>query len=1027
MACLTAEGEPGIGKTRLLLAIEELTRAQGFISIGITADEEIRGPFLLARSIFASPAVLELAEGTPAERAVQRVADALASGDDAGLDSLAPDRKLLRVFDLAALALRALAAERPVVILIDDLQWADEDSLRLLRYVVRVDASSPILLVLAMRPAGTAFVDEAVTLLADMERMGLLRRLKLGRLGQHESTELLQQAFGGRVDLASAAVMHAQAEGVPFILSEQARAYRDAGLIQQIDGVWTLARNAERLLPSAVRTLIQRRAVRLPEETKSSLAEAGVLGRSFSLRDLQEVKRRLKEDVREVGSLAESLAPAVAAGLLLQEPDGSPADYSFTHDQIREYATASLTPPRRRAIHAAVVDMLMEGGHPPVGSLPLLAQHALAAGQAELCARVSIDAARAALQVHAPEEALRLVSLAQPVASAPKDRAALLSLQDDAMDMLRRPGQRLEGLAELAALAEALGDSRLELEVMLRRAAAFRLSQEHERAAELAQRVRQLAAERRDAQAELAASLELGQDLLRVEIGEGYTQTPTEADLDGAAEAFGCAATLAEQLEDEARLAAAVRELGIIAVSRVRAWFVAKIQAGEHIELLGRIATGEQLEEVLSTLPVASLVVEATSHFHRALETYERLGDRQGAMSTIIAMAYVSWAPEIHLQGSVRRIEEMHRLMMRNNALTTESERALADAQMLFGAHIYARAKVFPDVALSKGEEAYAAARTLGDRSLEFALAGSMAMAHMEIGALEESERWLGRAAAIASTEPTALRARQLESWRGIVRSAAGDAAGLREHLGRAVQLATDQGQPAARCEALARLALEAARLGAEHKDEELLAVAERAAGEATALAPILPGHAPWAAQAEAALARVATARGAFDQAAESGRAALATLDGAMREDLFLEILLPAADAVLRGGSDEEAAAVRDRLSLTLALLAQRMLDEDVRVRWFRGPVGRELTRLAGPVQSRGDSNGGAQSGIVPLGEAEIRLLRLLSEGRTNAEIATELGSTEELVSRRLAELFVKIGASSRADATVAALMGKLV
>ena len=397
-----------------------------------------------------------------------------------------------------------------MVILIDDLQWADEDSLGMLRYVVRVDASSPILLVLAMRPAGTAFVDEAVTLLADMERMGLLRRLKLGRLGQHESTELLQQVLGGRVDLASAAVMHAQAEGVPFILLEQARAYRDAGLIQQIDGVWTLARNAERLLPSAVRTLIQRRAGRLPEETKSPLAEAAVLGRSFSLRDLQEVKRRLKEDVREVDSLAESLAPAVAAGLLLQQPDGSPADYSFTHDQIREYAIASLTPPRRRAIHAAVVDMLMEGGHPSVGSLPLLAQHALAAGQAELCARVSIDAARAALQVHAPEEALRLVSLAQPVASAPQDRAALLSLQDDALEMLRRPSQRLEGLAELAALAEALGDSGLELEVMLRRAAAFRLSQEHERAAELAQRVRQLAVERRDAQAELAACLELG-------------------------------------------------------------------------------------------------------------------------------------------------------------------------------------------------------------------------------------------------------------------------------------------------------------------------------------------------------------------------------------------------------------------------------------------------------------------------------------------------------------------------------------
>jgi DNA-binding NarL/FixJ family response regulator len=72
-------------------------------------------------------------------------------------------------------------------------------------------------------------------------------------------------------------------------------------------------------------------------------------------------------------------------------------------------------------------------------------------------------------------------------------------------------------------------------------------------------------------------------------------------------------------------------------------------------------------------------------------------------------------------------------------------------------------------------------------------------------------------------------------------------------------------------------------------------------------------------------------------------------------------------------------------------------------------------------------SDRGAESGIAPLDEAEIRLLWLLSEGRTNAEIAAELCSSEELVSRQLAEVFVKIGASSRADATVAALIGKIV
>lgn len=1025
MYCLVLEGEPGIGKTRLLLSIEELARAQGSVPLAVTADEEIRGPFLLARSIFASPALADATEGTGSEQAVRRLVDALSNHDDPGLAGLPPDQKLLRVFDLAAVALRMLSADHPLVVLIDDLQWADEDSLRMLRYVVRTDAASRILLVFAVRPDELALANEAVTLFADLERMGLLRRIKVRRFTQVESTEFLQQVLGGEINASSAAIMHAQAEGVPFILVEQVHSYRDAGLIQQVDGVWTLARNAERLLPSAVRTLIQRRSAHFPDETRSSLAQAAVLGRSFSLRDLQDVKTRLGETVEDIDSLAESLAPAVAAGLLIQHGQDSPADYSFTHGQIREYASASLTPPRRRAVHAAIVDMLMGGGDPAPGSLPLLAQHALAAGQADLCARFSIEGARAGLDARAPEEALRLVELAHPVTTAPQHRVSLLCLRDEALEMLRRPDQRLEGLAELAALADALGDSHLEMDVTLRRAAAMRLSQEQERAAELARRVRQLAAERGDKEAELLACLELGQDLLRTELGEAYAQTPTDADLDGAAEAFERAETLAEELGDEAKLADATRELGIIAVSHIRAWFVAKVQAGEHIEYLRRIASGERLEDILPTLPMAPLFHESSDRFRRALEIYERLGDRQGAMSTIIAMAFVSWGPEIHLSGSARRIEEIRRLMTRLKSMTKESDRALAEAQMLFGSHVYARAKVFPDVALEKGAEAYRAARSLGDQSLEFASAGGMAMAQVDVGALAEAETWLGRASALASAAPTPLRALQLESWRGILRAAAGDAAGMREHLQRAVQLATDQGRPAPRCQALARLALEAARLGAAGGDGELMGLARHSAEEAKGLVRVLPGHPPWGAQADAALARVATAQGGLEEAAVAGRAVLAALDGALTEDVSLEILLPACEALIQGGSEDEAQAVRDRLRLTLALIAQRIADEEARVRWFRGPYGRELTRLAG----RLEAPDGASPHALPaaLDESDLSLLRLLAGGRTNREIAEETQESEEWVGRRLTELFVKIGVSSRADATTAAVMGNLV
>jgi len=1028
MICVALEGEPGIGKTRLLFTAAELAREKGFTAIAVTADEEIQGPFLAARSIFSSPEIRAAALGTKAEESLERLNGALSNQDEEGLENLPSDRKLLRTFDLAAIALRALAAQSPIAILVDDMQWADEDSLRLLRYVSRVDTSSPIFIVFAMRASETAFVNEAVTLLADLDRMGILRRLKLDRFSQLETTEFLQQVLGGPISLPGAATMHAQAEGVPFVLAEQARAYRDAGLIQEIDGVWTLARNAERLLPGAVKTLIRRRGSHLTEDTKLAMGEAGILGRNFSLRDLREIKLSLGEAVGDTDALSELLGPAVAAGLLIRLPPGSPADYSFAHEQIRQYSIEDLTPTQQRAVHASIVSMFTGSGQHSVECSALLAQHALAAGQTELAAQCSIEAATAALDVHAGEEALRLVDLAQPVASSPQDRVALLRLRDEALNMLRRPAQRLEGLSEMAALADALGDSHLTFDVMLRRAAALRSSEEHEQAADIARRVRELAVNDNDEESALAACLELGQDLMRTEIGEGYTQSPAEADLDGAAEAYEQAALLAESLGEERELAAAVRELGIIALSRVRIWFLERIAAGELPDVVRRLTSGDSLEDILSTLPpVAPVMQEAGSCFQRALEIYERLGDRQGAMVTVFAMATLTWAPEIHLSGSPKRIEELHRMMMRLKSLTKESERALAEAQVLFGAHVYARAKVFPDAAIAKGKEAHAAARVLGDSSLEFVLAGGVAMALADVGDFAEAEQWISRAATIALAEPTPFRARHLESWRGLLASASGNTESMREHLSRAVELATDQGQPAARCEALAELAIEAARHGKESADESLLELAVDSAGEAIGLLPVLPGHPTWGAKAHAALARVALARGQELEALEAGRAALAALDAARREDPSFDILLPAADVLISSGSEQEVTAMRERLHLLLTIMAQRILDEDIRVRWFQTPTGRELARLAGPLVEHAGAAHDSPSSTAGLSEDETKLLQLLTEGQNNREIAEELGESEENVTRRFAQLYVKIGASSRADATAAALMGKLV
>ena len=103
-------------------------------------------------------------------------------------------------------------------------------------------------------------------------------------------------------------------------------------------------------------------------------------------------------------------------------------------------------------------------------------------------------------------------------------------------------------------------------------------------------------------------------------------------------------------------------------------------------------------------------------------------------------------------------------------------------------------------------------------------------------------------------------------------------------------------------------------------------------------LLPLLPGHAPWGAQADAALATVALERGDVEAAVAAGRAAFEALRNGMHEDTRLEIMLPAARAVLAGAPSDVAGSVRDYLRTALLRIAQATSDEAIRVRWLDEP-----------------------------------------------------------------------------------------
>src|SRR5439155_3481606 len=170
-----------------------------------------------------------------------------------------------------------------------------------------------------------------------------------------------------------------------------------------------------------------------------------------------------------------------------------------------------------------------------------------------------------------------------------------------------------------------------------------------------------------------------------------------------------------------------------------------------HTPTAHLVAAGGSLEDMGPGPPIAPNVYDASALFQEALEIFDRLGDRRGTMATIIAMAYLSWAADIHMgSGSARHIEEIRRLTSKAQALTNESERALFEAQMLYGVHVFARAKVIPDLALSRGEQAHVHAREMGDRSLEFLAAGGTAMAYADMGEVDRAMPWIEKAAAVA-------------------------------------------------------------------------------------------------------------------------------------------------------------------------------------------------------------------------------------------------------------------------------------
>jgi len=250
-----------------------------------------------------------------------------------------------------------------------------------------------------------------------------------------------------------------------------------------------------------------------------------------------------------------------------------------------------------------------------------------------------------------------------------------------------------------------------------------------------------------------------------------------------------------------------------------------------------------------------------------------------------------------------------------------------------------------------------------------------MAMTCLQVGGDDECVAWLDRAATAAMAVASTSMARRLEMWRGAHAASLDDVEAMSRHFRRAAELA-GQRSPGERCEALANLGFEYARIAALKGDTSLLEPARDTVNEALGLSRQLKGQLPWGAVAHATLALVAEAEGDSTTAADEARNAL-DIDGETYLTYYVPILWVAA-RILIVGDQPEAASLSAQIIAGISYLGMSLGDPELRDKWFATPMIAEVSGIVGfdPAESLASDEAGSE-----LTEEDLALLREFASG----------------------------------------------
>ncbi|MDP9416408.1 MAG: AAA family ATPase [Actinomycetota bacterium] len=947
-------GEPGVGKTRLIMELTTRARAEDWlVLVGRAYESDGMPPYLpwteaLRDYIRACPGMAlrsQLGEGAADVALIAREVR-FRLPDLPARPPLSPEHDRYRLFESVSEFLLNVARSRMdgtgVLLVLDDLHWADQPTLLLLGHLAWRLAEVPLLVAGTYRTVELDRTHPLSAVLAELSREHLYERVLLRPFSPAEVAVLVQELTGAPAAPAVVEAIHRETEGNPFFVEEIVRQLRAEGR-DLADPRAILARRA---VPEGVRQVLGRRLSRLNPVANQLLQVAAVLGDGFRF-DVLAVASGV-----DSGPLVDALEETMAAGII-REQDGR---YHFTHALIRQTINDELSAPRRARLHRRVGEAMeqLHGGNPEP-HLAALAHHFCAGARVEdLPKAISYTrrAAEGAVALLAYEEAARFHHLA---------------LQ--ALDLADAPDEGLRG-----ELLLALGEARRKAGELGEAMEAFQRASEVTRASDDAEGLARAALGYEDAllptglprsRAGDASTLLLKEALRVLPPGEGALRARVLAGLGRAlyfAGAGGEAATLNDEAVATARRVGDIGALAYALNARCMAVWA-------HEDPAARLVTATELLRLAEEVGDRELALEGRRW---RLQALLEMGDTVAVDAEIEAYA--------HVAAGLRQPQYLSHVALWR-AMRALMQGRFAEVEALAG-------------------EMLTTGRRAERREADLTFAAQMLALHRDRGDLARLAELEPVIRANADRDPTSpIRRAHLAHLLAVL----GRPAEARIELER---LATDDFVDLPRdlvwLFTVAVLVEVCAYLGDASRAATLYEMMRPYEGRNVVGGIGVVCHGPVAhflGLAAVTLGRWGEALAHFEAAAlmarrmGAGPALARTLEGHV-----------AALLVRREG--EDVAHARDLLEQALAVYDGLAMAH---------AAARARARLTDPCPTDAASRPARPAGLT---DREIEVLRLIAAGKSNREISEELALSVRTVERHVTNLYGKIAARGRADAT---------